>query len=240
MSLTVVNWNVRWATPQSKRSPEILSRIHEHSPDIVCLSETSNRLWDHKDFAIWPQPCYGYPVIPGRRKVALWSRKPWRRVDWRGSADFPPGRFVSGVTETPVGDVTVVGVCIPWRNSRTPKNRGNRSVWQDHLQYLDALDAALDRMAASRLIVMGDYNQRIGAGPNTAPQHVRDRLQSAIAARLKIITADLHFRDRKSIDHIAINGGLSVRSIGIISNCKDKPEDLSDHYGVTATLTNHK
>ena len=31
---------------------------------------------------------------------------------------LPGGRLVAGVTETPVGEVTVVGVCIPWGGAR--------------------------------------------------------------------------------------------------------------------------
>ena len=40
MTMRLVNWNVGWATPRSQRTPEILSRIHGHTPDIVCLTET--------------------------------------------------------------------------------------------------------------------------------------------------------------------------------------------------------
>ncbi len=237
MSVTVVNWNVKWATPRSKRSLEILRRIDEHCPEIICLTETNNRLLHAGGHVIWPQPYYGYPVVPGRRKVVLWSRHPWRKVDWKGSSALPPGRFVAGTTQSSIGDVTVIGVCIPWRNSRTPKKRGNRRVWQDHLEYLDGLDAVLDRITHSRLIVMGDFNQRIGVVPNGPPDRVRDRLRSVIASRLEIITANIGFQESKAIDHIAISTDLRAESVGAISNCKDKPKDLSDHFGVFATLT---
>ena len=237
MSLAVVNWNVKWATPLSKRSPEILRRIDEHCPEIICLTETSNQLLHAGGHAIWPQPYYGYPVVPGRRKVALWSLQPWRKVDWRGSGALPPGRFVAGATQSSIGEVTVIAVCIPWRNSRTPQNRGNRRVWQDHIEYLDGLDAVLDRASRSRLIVMGDFNQRIGVVPNGPPDRVRGRLHSVIASRMEIITADVGFQDGKAIDHIAISADLCAESVGAISNCKDKPKDLSDHFGVFATLT---
>ena len=32
----------------------------------------------------------------------LWSREPWERVDDLGHSSMPPGRFMSGVTRTPV------------------------------------------------------------------------------------------------------------------------------------------
>ena len=39
MKLTLVNWNVEWATPGSRRTTEILRRIDRHSPEVVCLTE---------------------------------------------------------------------------------------------------------------------------------------------------------------------------------------------------------
>ena len=52
-----------------------------------------------------------------------------------GHASLPPGRFVSGVTQTSVGEVTVIGVCIPYSGSRVgPPGTGGcgrttRSIW---------------------------------------------------------------------------------------------------------------
>ena len=112
-------------------------------------------------------------------------------------------------------------------------------MWQDHIEYLDGLDAVLDRAPRSRLIVMGDFNQRIGVVPSGPPDHVRDRLRSVIASRMEIITANIGFQDGKAIDHIAISADLRAESVGAISNCNDKPKDLSDHFGVFATLNPH-
>ena len=42
--MKIVNWNVEWATPRTKRSVEILDRISRHAPEIVCLTETHHRL----------------------------------------------------------------------------------------------------------------------------------------------------------------------------------------------------
>ena len=68
--------------------------------------------------AISARPDYGYGVQESRRKVLLWSREPWEHVDDIGDDRMPPGRYVSGVTRTSVGEVTVVGLCIPWSGSR--------------------------------------------------------------------------------------------------------------------------
>ena len=126
MSLSVVNWNVEWATPKSRRTPEMLSRIDRPNPDVVCLTETHDELlsstwpddllaaglWVHGQARIAGRSCFGRGN-PGIGSM-IWGLTRCRR-----------GRFVSGVTETSVGEVAVIGVCIPWFGSRTEARRGN-------------------------------------------------------------------------------------------------------------------
>ena len=137
--MTVVNWNVEWATPGSwSRRDEILSRIDREAPDIVCLTESDIRLLaGMPGHTIHSQPD-GVKGIDNLRKVLLWSREPWEQVDDFGVDSMPPGRFVSGVTRTPLGDVTILGVCIPYQHSRTKwtDDRVRRKPWEDHRQYL--------------------------------------------------------------------------------------------------------
>ena len=89
--MKLVNWNVEWATPRSKRSSEIVKRIDRHSPEIVCLTETHPELLKG-GHAVGAHPGYGYGIRKDRRKVLLWSREPWKRVDakflriWMASA----------------------------------------------------------------------------------------------------------------------------------------------------------
>ena len=44
MTMSLVNWNVQWATPRSQRTPEIRKRIDGYRPDVVCLTETHTEL----------------------------------------------------------------------------------------------------------------------------------------------------------------------------------------------------
>ena len=138
MSLRLVNWNVEWATPRSRRSTEILSRIGEHAPEVICLTEAHIGLLSRDGHTICSQSDYGYPTKEGRRKVLLWSREPWEQIDDVGIDSMPPGRFVSGVTLTSVGEATIIGVCIPWFGSRTEARRKLecKMRWEDHGQYL--------------------------------------------------------------------------------------------------------
>lgn len=237
MSLSIVNWNVEFATPRSRRTSEILGRIDRREPEIVCLTETHDGLLGQGGHAICSRPDYGYGLQKNRRKVLLWSREPWRQVDDLGMDSLPPGRFVTGVTQTSVGEVAVVGICIPWFGSRTEARRGaeRRGRWADHEEYLAGLSEVLEQMDARRLIVMGDFNQRIGQG-RRAPLALRLALQEAFGPNLRIVTADLAFQGRKSIDHIALSADWAVDSVDAISNIHDGRK-LSDHFGVAADVS---
>ena len=116
MSLRLINWNVEWATPGSRKTAGILNRIDRHSPGIVCLTETHAGLLSRDGHTICSQPDYGYPVTEGRRKVILWSREPWERTDDLGIDSLPSGRFVSGVTGTSAGEHN--------QNERAERGRG--------------------------------------------------------------------------------------------------------------------
>ena len=235
--MRVVNWNVQFATPRSWRTPEVLGRIDRHEPEIVCLTETHDGLLARGGYAICSRADYGYGLHKNRRKVLLWSKEPWREVDDLGIGSMPPGRFVSGVTQTSVGEVAVVGICIPWFGSRSDSRRGaeRRRRWEDHEEYLAGLTEVLERVDARRLIVMGDFNQAIGQG-SRAPRALRLALQEAFNPNLRIVTADLVFQGRRSIDHVALSGDWAVECLGAISNIQGE-RMLSDHFGAAAEVS---
>ena len=203
----------------------------------MCLTETHDELLARGGYAICSGADYGYGVQKNRRKVLLWSKEPWRQVDDLGSGSLPPGRFVSGVTQTSVGQVAVIGICIPWFDSRTRASRGaeRRRRWEDHEEYLAGLTEVLERVDAKRLIVMGDFNQAIGQG-SRAPRGLRLALQEAFSPKLRIVTADLAFQGRKSIDHIALSADWAVDSLAAIGNIHGERK-LSDHFGVVAEVS---
>ena len=237
MSLSIVNWNVEWATPRSRRTPEILRRIDMHSPEVVCLTETHTDLPSSGGYTICSEADAGYRVREERRKVLLWSREPWEQVDDLGSDLMPPGRFVSGVTQTSLGEVTVMGICIPWSGSRTEARRGSerKTRWEDHEQYISGLSEVLEQAPSERMVVMGDFNQRIGLR-STAPVKLRLALLSAIPPRMTIATATLGFQGRRTIDHIVLTDDLVAESLSVISNIHGESK-LSDHFGIAATLS---
>ena len=237
MSLRVITWNVEWATPSSPRTSEILRRIGRHAPEVVCLTETHVGLLPQDGHIICSQPDYGYAIKEGRRKVLLWSREPWVQVDDVGIDSMPPGRFVAGVTNTSLGAVTVFGVCVPWFGSRTEARRKleRKMQWEDHGQYLVGLTKVLGGISANRTIVMGDFNQIIGPG-SRARRELRLALQRTFPPSMPIVTSELAFQGRRSIDHIALSDDFAVESPEVISNIH-AGQELSDHFGVIADLS---
>jgi endonuclease/exonuclease/phosphatase family metal-dependent hydrolase len=235
MSLKVVNWNVKWATPRSRRTAEIRKRIKEHAPDVICLTETDIGLLPDGGHVIASGPDYGYPITEGRRKAVLWSKTLWKQTDGIGNAILPPGRFVSGTTQTSVGKVMIIGVCIPWADARVKGANVKREKWEDHQQYLECLREVLDRAPEKRLIVMGDFNQQLPRSRYTRAD-VHESLLSVIASRLTIATAGIGFRGKRTIDHIALTKDLMAESLGVISNV-DGTTMLSDHFGVVADVS---
>lgn len=237
MSLTVLTWNVEWATPGSWRTTEILRCIDDFAPEVVCLTESGNTLLDGSGFTISAAEDYGYPIKPGRRKVLLWSRQPWTQVEDLSAEPWTIGRYISGVTQTSLGEVRVIGACIPWWGCRTEARRGpdRRARWQDHKEYIAGLTELLRGIDARRLVVMGDFNQVIGQGAR-APVPLRTALHAAFHPRIPIATADVVFEGRKSIDHIALSPDLRPESLDVIGNYRDGRR-LSDHFGVVASVT---
>ena len=233
----MLNWNVQWATPRSRRTGEILRLIDLRAPEVVCLTETDDRLLSRGGHTISSRPDYGYPITMGRRKNVLWSREPWERVDDLGIESMPPGRFVSGVTQTSLGAVTVIGICIPWFDCRTEARRGpeRRARWEDHESYLTCLTEYMRRVDAKRLIVMGDFNQIIGPG-SRAPAKLQAALRAAFPSGMTIVTSDLAFQGRKSIDHVVLSADLAAESVDAVSNDHDGRR-LSDHFGVVVDVS---
>ena len=236
MYLRVVNWNLQWATRRSVRSPEILKRFRQREPHVACFTETDADFMAGCGHTICSLADYGSGIRGNRRKVILWSRNPWRPAGGFGTATLVPGRFVAGVTRTPIGPVTVAGICIPWSGSRTVRFSGRQRQWQDHEEYLDGLKPLLAASDTSNLVVMGDFNQRL-EGRSNVPLRLRAKLSAAFPTHLRIATGSVEFESRKTIDHIAATADLSVRTRDPISHRTVDGKALSDHFGVVADLS---
>ena len=155
---------------------------------------------------------------------------------------MPPGRFVTGVTETSLGEVTVIGVCVPWQNSRVVNEDSTRrrQPWEDHVRYLEQLRSVLAQAPVEWLVLMGDFNQTIeesGRRQSGAAAERAGLLRRAIPAGVTMATEDFEHKGRKPIDHIALGTELRRGDIEPISN-RFENRRLSDHaFGLAVVAT---
>ena len=223
-------WNTQWANPRGAKGDRVRAALAAPGCDLLCVTEGSAGLLPTEGHVIDGGRGWGYTVRPNdRRKVLLWSRAPWVEADSAGSPDFPGGRFVKGVTETAIGRLTVVGVCIPWDGAHVGSGRKDRKRWQDHLAWLETFERLPWRRTTDRMVVLGDFNQRI---PRTrAPKKAFGALLRAFDG-FAITTAGA---PEARIDHIAHTADLTRASpIGTWPRRNGEGHTLSDHVGVWA------
>ena len=161
MPTTVVNWNVAWARPDTPRAGVLRRRIADVEPDVVCITEGYTEFFSTDGHVITSGADYGYRAPKGRRKVLLWSRRPWTDIDDVGSVTLPDGRFVAGTTATDAGPIRFMAVCVPSRDAHVRTGRRNREPWADHMTYLRGLMDILGRRPLRDTVLLGDFNQTL-------------------------------------------------------------------------------
>ncbi len=227
-----LTWNLEWAAPGSKRGQRIREMISALDPDVACFTEVVRDLVP-VGHTIEAGADYGYPNHENRRKVILWSRHPWTRIDTTGNIEMPPGRFATGNT----GGVQFVGVCIPWRDAHVRTGNRNRNPWDDHLSYCRGLGQILARYEKDAIpsCVLGDFNQRV---PRVnQPLDVAQALADAISDRFQIATEGIKDAEgNQLIDHFAGSPHLTISVTSIIPRFTSDGTRLSDHVGVAATV----
>ena len=156
-------------------------------------------------------------------------------VDCGSEGGFPPGRLVSGMTETPLGLIRFIAVCIPWKSAHVTTGQKNRAPWQDHIHFLDALTGWL-KPSNVPTVLLGDFNQRI---PRVAqPVEVYERLSSVLLLPLRVVTAgSVAGAELPLIDHIAVSGDLEPVEVRAFSALGEGGVKLSDHPGIRARFS---
>ena len=229
--MKVINWNVKWAKPGSDRANIILDKIDKLQPDIVCITECYNDIFSDIGYSISSDSDYGYQSNSDRRKVILWSKNPWTQVDPIGDKNLPSGRFISGVTKTPIGEIIFVGVCIPWRDAHVRTGRKDRQMWEDHKIYLKGLKGILNSSSVEPTILLGDFNQRVPRLKQ--PIFIFNTLMATIPDSLSFATPGvIPGIDKQTIDHVAHSPELTPFNLDSIDNLDYRNRELSDHFGV--------
>ena len=266
-SVRVGTWNVELAKPGTPKGKRVEPILAAPNCDVLCVTEVGDAGLLPADGHVIDAGTDWGPELPkcspGLRKVLLWSKHPWTPVLDPGQRDLPGGRLVAGVTKTPVGPLTVVGVCIPWDGANVKGGRKNRHRWQDHRDWLSGFGRLVYAGAQSRTIVLGDFNQKV---PRTwAPVDVHGELMRAFKG-LRIATtgffqspfsaddsggpwqaslSDVASGEQslQLIDHIAHSTDLVLadvavdRRVGVFPKRVKRGGGLPDHFGVWADFT---
>lgn len=234
-AITVMLWNVLWRRPDSSAGTAIRDIISAHDPDLVCLTESHHDLLSGGHI-ITSHGDYGYGLGPKRRKVVMWSRHPWMETDDSGDPALPTGRFVGGVTATPLGPLSVFGVCIPWQNAHVSGGRRDRLPWQEHGLYLDGLQRIIARPTSlHRTLLLGDFNQTIPR--SRAPQALHDKLVALMSPHLRVATGGtISGLAHRAIDHLAHSHDLEAVSVTPLPDRDGEGRRLSDHVGLVIRL----
>jgi endonuclease/exonuclease/phosphatase family metal-dependent hydrolase len=133
-----------------------------------------------------------------------------------------------------LGDVFVVGVCIPWRSAHVFNGRRDRVPWQDHRSYLKALAVYLKSLPGDLpTVIVGDFNQRIPR--RYAPAQSYEALMSCLDGYNVCSAGSVPGLSIAPVCHIAHSEHLKAervegmpRKVGALT--------LSDHDGILAQL----
>jgi endonuclease/exonuclease/phosphatase family metal-dependent hydrolase len=227
-NLRVVTFNCEWRKPKHPHGQEIIKRVLDYDPDIVCLTEAHTGYFTKgHELASLPHDA----SRPTRRKVILWSKTSWREVDERGHALILEGRYLAASTSTALGQIRVHGVVICYHMQDV---RSGLGVWSRHLDFLDGLDRILPNDGRSTLLI-GDFNQRIPRRHQTL--EVYRALERIVLDRFALATGGtLMAVGKQAIDHICHSHDLEQTDVNAISNIGPDGAQISDHFGVAAAF----
>lgn len=232
--MNIVCWNLQWHRATSWQGAELRKRILKAIPEIVCCPE------GHEDFlagdfhGVFSRPDTGYRIVPGRRKVTLWSRQQWEEVDDLGSVDLPTGRFVRGLTVTSLGPLQVIGICVPWDAAHVSGGRCDRQRWEEHMLFLRTLRAILcTKKTEVPTILLGDFNQCLPRG--RAPLKAYEELVHALEGLSIWTRGKIDALDRLPVCHIGGSAHFSVANVRGLPRMFHGKE-ISDHDGLAVEL----
>ena len=227
VTLRIGTWNTNWAKPGTERGRCVAKRLAAPGCDLLCVTEGYAGILPAGGHLIDAGSDWGYAAAEGRRKVLLWSKRPWFDVDPVGSDALPNGRFVAATTETVLGLLSVVGVCIPWRDAHVRTGRKDRAGWQDHEAWLSGFATLHWRRARERTVVLGDFNQRIPQ--RRQPMGTYRAMRDVFSGFRFATTGELAGTAEGSIDHIAHTPDLALVGDIRIWPKRGTRFNLSDH-----------
>lgn len=220
-----------WATGDSPRATRVRGRLREVDADLLVVTEGRLDLVPDGGHVVDAGMDWGYDVTsyPYRRKVIVWSRWPLTNLTVlkTGAA---AGRVLVAQTQSSIGPIRILAVCIPWASAHVSTGRRDATNWSEHLECCDQIEELATQFDPRvPTIVAGDFNQRI---PRMR-QPIRVATQLAeVMARWTIHTAG-DVEHGPLIDHVASD--LDCTAVRTWAG-NDEAGRLSDHTGVVCSL----
>ena len=231
--MRILTWNLERRKIHTPYGKLAVQHLFSQNPDVMAISETRTRFPKNEGFTAWAQHPQGH-FEEDERKILIWSKKPWTDIDDIGHEKLPKGRFVSGVTQTDIGEVRVVGVCIPYHMADVSFGTKDKKPWQQHIKFLDLLPDVLKKYKRP-IIIAGDYNQRfprVKYGNRKVSEKMTETFRDFNIVTQGVITG----MERAGIDHIALDKRISVKTVWGWSNIVDGTR-LSDHDGAGCEIS---
>ena len=150
---SLFTWNI--ANPSAERAGKQASWLRERPEDILVLTETKNSegcLFLERYFQ-----AYGYNVISSRPKdkefgVMIISKFPLSASNFTKHIDYLDSRIVAAKINHPIGELEVIGVYVPSRDSSYEKIEKKKHFLKTLLDALEMISQS------SRRIFCGDLN----------------------------------------------------------------------------------
>ena len=230
-TVRVGTWNVEWPAPDSKRGVRVAAALKKPGCDILCVTGGHADILPAGGHTIDAGPDCGHGCEETRRNVLVWSRQPWAAVDIDSSGALPAGTLAAGITLTALGPLTVVGVCIPWRDAHVRSGRKDRGQWQEHEAWLAGFENLPYRHAKRRTVVLGEFSQRVPR--QSQPKGVHAALLDAFGGFSFATAGDLDGAPGRAVDHIAHTPDMAPADAMGLWPREDRHDNrLSGHFGV--------
>ena len=149
---------------------------------------------------------------------------------------MPPGRFVCATTDTPVGPITFIAICIPWSHAHVTSGQKNRKAWEEHHRFLDGLELFLSSSVfETPVVLLGDFNQRVPR--KRSPITAYNRLMEVTGKQFSFLTSGhIATENALSIDHVCVSSALSGQLVRTFPKQTPDGINLSDHFGLALNL----
>ena len=242
--IRIGTWNVEYA--KNKRNHDRLKLLRHHEADIWILTETHRSLdLSSLDPPFSDFPSKPRPIVSNVDEHSTWVTL-WSRFKKLADIEVPdPRRQVATLFETPVGQVAVAGVVLPWHSDEgdavmnpAPAN------WSEHKRVLkDEIPVILKNLSAAGNgyhVIAGDFNTDLAPPYSYGPSgdSRSEWLRLLHEHHLDCHTMHepyLHMQGQNFIDHICTDFG-APKALKTWPGKDGGSPRLSDHPGAIATF----